>query len=284
MGLMHSIRRKVRLAIEVLPWGEDIFLRLNANRMSISYRGVFPSFRDAQMSIAKQRRSEYDEAFSKKKAAGIEAGAHDVENYLFDHDYPLIFWLKQVLGEDSRVIELGGSLGHLFFSIRQLLPLGEHVSWTVLELPIAVECGRRLAEEKGEQRLAFRDSADPLADLAGDVFVTAGTLQYMDSELSEICGQFKSLPRHVLVHTLPSHRDREFWTLQKLDDRVEVAYGVYSISGLKQRMAKLGYECVDQWRQDRQVRIPFHPEIQTEGYMGFYFRRPEASNRESGTA
>jgi putative methyltransferase (TIGR04325 family) len=135
---------------------------------------------------------------------------------MVDTDYPLLFWLSRAFEPGLRVLELGGSLGHLFYRLETRAPFPDDARWAIAELPHAVELGHEIAERKGERRLSFIDSA-VIADAGPcDLFVTAGTLQYMETGLPSILSGLDTLPSEVLVHNTPMHATREWWTRQNL--------------------------------------------------------------------
>jgi putative methyltransferase (TIGR04325 family) len=109
-------------------------------------------------------------------------------------------------------------------------------------------------------------SCDPV-----DIFMTAGTLQYMEATLPEILRSLKAIPENVLVHNLPLHSQIAFWTLQNLGV-CEVPYKIHAQEEFKTAMENLGYELVASWTNPRQIEIPRHRTIRIEGYLGFYFR------------
>lgn len=271
-GVLASLKRRVKLAIQLLPWGEDLLLYFNASAQGIAYRGVFDSHAAALAAVRSDRSSDYDESFNKSVADRIERGEVDVTRWLHDHDYPMLFWLSKALESDSKVVEFGGSLGHLFYSIRDLFPLGSDVDWTILELPEAVVAGQTLATRMQEPRLAFAESTSEALSLDGSVFVSAGALQYSPRSTIEVIDSFARAPRHVVLHTMPARSGSSFWTLQRID-ATELPYRIVSITELERALEARGYECVSRWRQDRTVQIPFAPESRADGYFGFYFRR-----------
>ena len=99
--------------------------------------------------------------------------------------------------------------------------------------------------------------------------MTAGTIQYMPQSLPELLQTLPRLPVHLLVHELPMHANREFWTLQQLKVG-EFPYHVYSAERTFQALNSLGYEIVDQWQHARMLEIPFQPDCKLGHYSGFY--------------
>lgn len=256
--------------VRVLPRGEDLYLLMTKNRVAISYRGVFPDRASAQ-SVASER-DHYDLINARKadEKAEHEAVLDDWVQY---QDYPALFWLGRVVDEheeELRVLELGGSLGNLFYSAEKFVSYPPQTQWCVAELPEAVALGSEIARGRGETRLSFADSADIAQQPRADVFVTAGTVQYMETSLPEILQSLRELPSHVIVHMLPNHDTEDFWTLQDLRT-CEVPYHIHSKSGLREAIAALGYREVDHWDFDREVLIPFHLDKKVDHYSGYYF-------------
>ena len=270
MNVVRRLKRSARQTIETLPFGRDMVLYLERGGGGITYRGVYDSYDAAHAAVNPAVGDHYDR-INVAKQERIGEGTEELDSWFFSYDYPLAFWLQKLLhGGARRVFELGGSLGHFFYSAEQLLGYPEDLHWTVAELPAAVELGARIAAERDEARLSFVDSSSPDVEAPIDVFMTAGTLQYMESSLEDIIGRFAQRPKHVLVHKLPSHASRTFWTLQNLGS-VEMPYRVSSRSGLAAAMSGLGYRLVGEWVQDRTIEIPFHLDLVVEGYLGYAF-------------
>ncbi|MEL7022833.1 MAG: methyltransferase, TIGR04325 family [Pseudomonadota bacterium] len=269
--LLSGLKRRIKLAIQMLPWGEDLLLYFNARAQGIAYRGVFESHADALAAVRQDRSADYDASFNQRVAESIERGEVDVTRWLHDHDFPMLFWLSKALTDNSRVVEFGGSLGHLFYSIRDLFPLGDSVDWTILELPQAVAAGRELSARMNESRLKFAESNKEALVLDGDLFLSAGALQYSPVSTIEMIDGLENPPAHIVLHTMPASFGETFWTLQRID-ATELPYRVLSIPRLERDLEARGYERVARWRQDRAVQIPFQPGHKADGYFGFYFR------------
>ncbi|MEL6367265.1 MAG: methyltransferase, TIGR04325 family [Pseudomonadota bacterium] len=270
--MLSALKKRIKLLIHLLPWGESFLMYFNPRALGIAYRGVFENHESALQAVRPDRTADYDDAFNQQVAERIEAGEVDITRWLHDYDYPMLFWLARALQADSRVVEFGGSLGHLFYSIRDLFPLEDTVDWTILELREAVSAGRRLASRMGEKRLKFEVSNFDQLDLQGDVFVSAGALQYAMQSTTEWLDRFAQPPTHIVLHTMPARQGAQFWTLQRIDE-TELPYRVLSIPALIEEMQGRGYETISQWRQDREVRIPFRDRYGADGYYGFYFRK-----------
>jgi len=269
MDLKGSVLNVLRALATVLPYGKDLYLKYIQSRYQISYRGVFENYGQAHAAI--HRTDEYD-LINRAKADKIESGRENLDAWIADHDYPLLFWMAKVAANHKRLVELGGSLGHFYYSSRRFTAYPEQFEWLIAELSEAVELGARLAAEREDKRLRFV-SSDRLSEIAGtDFFMTAGTIQYMQSDLVEILQSLVHLPVDLIVHELPVHDSKAFWTLQDLKV-CEMPYRVYSKSGLFESLEKLGYEMVDTWSHARTIQIPFHREETVAEYIGFYCRK-----------
>ncbi len=272
---MNTIKQKIKFKllkfIEIFPFGRDIYLHLSAARLGISYRGVYSSYPEALLDIPSSTVMEYD-VINENKLDNKEHEKTTLDNWFHDIDYPLLFWLSRIVGGEGVVLELGGSVGHFFFTSDAYINYPDDLRWTIAELPQAVELGRQLVEEREESRLKFIDSANLCDSEPADIFMTAGTLQYMKMHVVDIIGSLAKAPKHVLIHNLPVHDDTSIWTLQNLGV-CELPYRIYSSEDLKSRMLGMGYEQVATWTSPRGIEIPFNREFKILGYLGFYFRR-----------
>lgn len=269
-SIYSNLKKKLITFIELFPYGRDCYLYLTRNRQGISYRGIFASYEQARDRTIQKEKTGYD-VINKNKASNEENVNQGLDNWFHNHDYPLLFWLNKIANDQDKLVELGGSLGHFYYSSQRFVQYPKSMTWTIAELPEAVQLGQKLATKRGETRLTFTDS-EQLNELdPATIFMTAGTIQYMPSHLSQLLKDLKSLPNNVLVHNLPCHENREYWTLQNLRG-LELPYRIYSRDNLLKNMEELGYSLVADWCQDREIVIPFHSELHILGYAGFYFR------------
>jgi putative methyltransferase (TIGR04325 family) len=254
-----------------MPAGRDLYLALAKNRLGIAYRGLFDSADSARAALSRSRTGDYD-IVNKTKAKNKEKESQGLDTWFQVEDYALLFWLSKILKTDSVVLELGGSIGHFFYSIQRYHSCAAGVRWIVAELAAAVRLGTEIAQERGEARLTFLESSEIATAQPSDVFLTAGTLQYLEDPVWKILKSLAAFPSHVLIHNLPVHSTRNHWTLQRLK-LCEVPYQIYSHTELVREMTNLGYRHVTDWSTPRQIEIPFHRDMQIEGYLGFYFTR-----------
>ena len=263
------VKNKIFHLVELIPFGHDLFLVLTKRRRGINYRGVFDSFALAKKAASCKKTHSYDVINSNKASNDVVEKQH-LDTWFNDDDYPLLFWLSKLIYENKIVLELGGSLGHFFYSIQKLTSLPDDLCWTIAELPAAVNFGRTIASEREERRIFFINSDEVASVSPADIFMTAGTLQYMSKSLFEIIQDFEIRPKHVLIHNLPLHKEKSFYTLQNLG-LCEVPYRIYSQNEILSEMDKLGYTLIADWKKNRSVDIPFYSSLSIEGYCGFYF-------------
>jgi putative methyltransferase (TIGR04325 family) len=263
---------RLKLFLELLPAGRDLHLVLAGKRLEpFAFRGLFESNASARAAASRSRPSDYD-IVNQEKAKNKQRELESIEGALSFLDYPLLYWLSKTLTERSAVLELGGSIGKFFYSIQRYDVCPPNLKWTIAELPEAVNLGIEIARERGERRLTFLDSAKIASAESADIFLTAGTLQYMETPLWSTLSSLAKLPRHVLIHTLPVHPTASYWTLQRLA-LCEVPYHIYSQAELLAQMDGLGYRQVTEWCQPRMIEIPFHRDLVIKGYCGFTFTR-----------
>lgn len=270
-GIAGTIKGRMSRAVELLPYGRDFVLHATRNRRGISYAGVFNTWEDASQAAAKRKSTEYD-VINANKAKNSESEKQTLDTWFHDGDYPLLYWLSKIVDERCTVLDLGGSIGHFFYSIQSKLNLPETMKYVIAELPAAVTYGAEIARERKEGRLSFVDSGDlsPLPNF--DVLLSAGALQYIPRPFSRILSELSAQPEHILLHNLPVHAEREFFTIQNLG-LCEVPYRIHSERALCGEMESRGYTLMAKWVKDRTIEIPFHRDLVISGYAGFYFRR-----------
>lgn len=271
-SLASRIKILLKALIRLFPAGHNWLLKREVDGYGIKYRGVFESYSIADQS--KRSDTPYDD-LNRGKSERLDSGDEDLDSWFSKDDYALVYWLQRLMTEQTRVLELGGSLGHFFYSAQKYLPLASTLPWQIAELPEAVKLGSTIASARKQYNLSFIDSASLGLAQTSDVFVTSGTIQYIESDLPHLLSTLKRKPNHVLVHQLPIHETHDYWTLQDLQ-QCEVPYRVYCAASLIAGMTEMGYTLRDQWYKDRRVCIPHHPELQVDKYAGFYFSLEEA--------
>lgn len=274
--LPKGLKKALRELVINIPFVSDCFLHYWVfPRSSASCRGVFPSFAAAEKAIPTSTFSGYDQCYKQSKFYATSRD-QNLENMAIINqinkpiDYPVLVWLREAFTDGSTVFDLGGNTGYGYYSYRKMIPYPATLKWTVCDLPEVVEAGKEILEVVDSPGLAYTTK---LEDAEGsDIFITCGTLQYLEPSLAEILGNLKVKPRHLIIHHVPLYEGREYCTHQNLMP----AYVPYKIQNHSQFLASLsefGYEIIDDWEVTRTCRIPFHPERFVRAYYGFYLRR-----------
>ncbi len=232
-----------------------------------SYYGVYSSYAEALSQAPKALPTGYD----LPRAATLY---HERLDSILMGDYPVVFWLSQLLTSGQRsIFDLGGHIGISYYGFRSYLDYPEDLRWLVYDLPELVSAGRALAREHDAgQRLSFTQSRD---DADGcDILLASGVLQYLDFTLADMLRSLREPPGHVLVNVTPLHPSRSFFTLQQLGSLSSCPYRVMALNALLADMEALGYTALDRWESfERYMRIPFEGDHSIDRYYGFYFQR-----------
>jgi putative methyltransferase (TIGR04325 family) len=231
------------------------------------YSGVYRTFEEALAAAPRGRPVGYDHAEMATLYDGVVGAVRA-------SDYAVLFWLSKALDEARHVFDLGGHVGLGYYGYGKYLRLSPELVWTVCDVPAVVRQGRELATRRGATALRFTTRYE---DIAGaDVLHAAGSLQYLEPGfLPRLLSSVQERPRHVFVQRTPLHPRREFITLQATGPTFcpyTVAHRETFVNGL----AALGYEVVDEWRDDRRLEVPFVDGTRIDHYTGLYFRRRRA--------
>jgi putative methyltransferase (TIGR04325 family) len=96
---------------------------------------------------------------------------------VYPTDYPVLFWLKNILGDVRTVFDLGGHVGVARYAYERYLQFPEGLRWQVCDVPAVVEAGAKLAAERGISGLTFTTDRNHAS--AADLYHAAGVLQYL---------------------------------------------------------------------------------------------------------
>lgn len=267
LPLRPRIKDAVKVLIESLPLVGDLFHRYYLYpRTMTACRGVYASQKDAQAAVDEHVPSRYDAC---NEVRSIEDDIKQDYQHEYE-DYPVLCWLKGLLHPGMNIVDLGGSTGGTYYAFRRALQFPVDLSWTVSELPAAVEKGRQVAGARQAHRLGFVTGLD-LADTP-DLLLTMGTLQYMPETLSELTSALPGYPENIIVHKIPTTDGPAFWTIQNLG-AAQVPYFVHNRIELIESMVDIGYTLTDSCNTLRSIRIPFHADHDVIHYSGFFFQR-----------
>ncbi|WP_158543544.1 methyltransferase, TIGR04325 family [Dyella solisilvae] len=232
------------------------------------YRGVYPSFTEAQASIPRTSMQGYDNT----ESAGFY---RERTRRVFLNDYPMMWWLSRLFeAGSSSVFDLGGHIGIAYYAYQRFMRFPAQLRWRVMDVPAVMEAGAIWAGKNDAlHRLQFtgkRSDADGV-----DILFAAGSLQYLDYTLADLLASLSKPPSHLLLNSVPIHISVSYFTVQNTGVsccpyRV-TAEGDF-IGGLK----ALGYVVRDRWENtDRQCEIPFYPAHSLDRYFGYYLSRED---------
>jgi putative methyltransferase (TIGR04325 family) len=225
-------------------------------------RGVHDTWEEAQLAIPKGSKVGYDHA-------EMTSFYLDYTDKLRPSDYPVLFWMKSAIGESSSVFDLGGNIGLEFYSFQKYLEYPHNFRWTVCDLPEITRFGGKLAEERKASGLRFTQAYED-AD-GSDIFLTAGTLSFMQTDLSSILSKLQAKPRHLLVNRAPLYDGKTFFTVRRLPPIMAV-YRVFNKKEFIDSILANGYRLIDEWTIEGTVVIPFRRDKAVSAYSGLYFR------------
>jgi putative methyltransferase (TIGR04325 family) len=231
------------------------------------FHGVYDSFASAARMIPQEKLGGYDNA---------EAGQmyRDRLTRVFPSDYPVLFWLRELLPQVKKVFDLGGHVGIARYAYAQYLRFSDGFPWLVYDVPAVVEAGKRLAAERGVAGLEFTTDLSRAAE--ADLLFSAGALQYVDDELPEILGRLEKRPKYLLLNLLPLSDQPTYFTLQHLGNAV-CPYGIHNRERLASGLARLGYQLRDQWENpEKSCHIPLHLSHSLDHYDGMLWVRQDA--------
>jgi len=243
---------------------EADYSRSFARRPPGQFRGVYATFAEAEASTPPGARVGYDHA----ELAGMYRHRMEKAN---QSDYPVLFWLKDILDERSFVFDVGGHVGVAYHGWRNYLRYRPGMRWRVYDMPAIVKVGAELARERPSEGLSFTSD---LADGRGcSILLAAGALQYAEDSLTEVLRKVGSLPRHLILNKMPVYDGESFVTVQSTG-RAFHAYRIYNRAELVAEVTALGYRVVDDWQnREQHCEIPFTRGRDIDAYSGYYFIR-----------
>jgi putative methyltransferase (TIGR04325 family) len=228
------------------------------------FRGVFASFAEAAASLPSGERVGYDH--------DIMAGMYRARmDRACESDYGPLFWLRGIIDANTRMFDFGGHVGVSYYGWRSYLNYPSGMRWMVYEVPAIARAGAELARERQIDGLHFTSDLADGRDC--NVFMAAGSLQYVDMSVPQILERIGTYPPHVIVSKVPLYDGDTFVTVQSTGR----AFHPYKIENKEQFVAGMqscGYRVVDEWQnREQHCEIPFTKGRNVEAYSGFYFAR-----------
>ena len=183
-------------------------------------------------------------------------------------DYPVMFWLEQLLPRYSLLLDAAGHMGTKYRAFRDLLDLPAEFEWAVYDVPAIVRAGRSRALKDGLSDLRFYD--DLAAVPKSEVLLGSGLLQYLDQPFTTFMRRLPALPEHLLLNKVAVREGGTVVTLEQFPG-AEVPYSVLGRAGFEASLAELGYAIIDQWEI---AELSYkHPAFGQSSSRGYYARR-----------
>lgn len=238
--------------------------RFATNKSGQLFRGVFHSANEAVASAPAMLPIGYDQPAA---AAMYRDRLEDVSL----SDYPVLYWLRLLVGNANGIFDYGGHVGIKYYSYRKYLPFPAEFVWTVCDVPHVARAGADLARERGEeQRLRF---VTDFSEVAGrSILFCSGSLQYIEEHLDLKLERVSNRPPHVVINDAPFGQGPTFFTLNSIGTAL-CPYKIQNREEFLTGMQRLGYELVDQWTiPNKTCIVPLHPERSVYEYSGLYLR------------
>jgi len=222
------------------------------------FRGVYGSFEEAIADAPKTKPLGYD---NESLASWY---VNNLETEIQENDYPVLFWLNDLLGDDTTVFDFGGNVGTHYFQYKKYLRYGNSLKWIVCDLPQIVKVGR---DNNNEPNLLFTEIF--LEANRIDILLASGSIQYIE-KFAEMIGSLEQKPTHLLLNRLPLYNGEQFVTLQNGGEVFYPQY-VFNKGDFISSLEKIGYEVKDQWKDlSGGCFIPFNPKKSLKHYYGLY--------------
>jgi putative methyltransferase (TIGR04325 family) len=239
----------------------------------LGYLRVFDSLREAEVAARSYtEESHQNPGYSKLLMALSQA--------VRPSDFAALFHMRAMNFKNSKIFDLGGNIGNLFYLYDRYLNLPPDCTWLAYELPAWVEAGKKLATDRSENRLRFTQKWE---DAAGaELLIASASLHYFDMPLAKMVDALPKKPTHILINRTPLIKGPTKATVQ--DGRAwMVACVLYNRAELITDFEAIGYEVIDTWKAlEHFVKIIGKPESSAFPYSGFFFRLKEQVPKRGG--
>lgn len=238
-------------------------------RALVGFRRGFATREEAERCVAAYGFLEHEHPQATRRQLAVAEHARP-------SDYAAMFHLERMLPGMSRMIDLGGNVGTLFYCYSRYLKLPPEFQWVVVEIAPVARAGEQLAEDWCEKRLRFvtglKDAAAEGWD-AETVLMVSGSLHYFEKPLGVMLAEAGMAPAQVIVNRSPVSPAGSVIGIQDGGGYVTTAR-VLDRSELVASMEKAGYRLMDEWvAAELNMRLPLRPQSSVESYSGFLFTR-----------
>jgi putative methyltransferase (TIGR04325 family) len=222
-------------------------------------RGVYPTFDAAAGALPKNKRVGFDHADI--------AGVFEVKR-IKPSDYAALFWLERLLPSVRTLVDFGGNVGSTYYNFQKYVHYPEDFRWLVCEVPAVAQAGAEMALKRGAPHLGFTSR---IQDAEGfDILHTAGTLQFLEGDFSDMLKLLRRPPQHLIINRIPLTEKETFFTIQD-SEHTCVPYRVGNRTEFVCSLENLGYSLIDSWHcLESWCAVRFHKSRTVNSYSGFY--------------
>jgi len=230
------------------------------------FHGIYPDFPTAVAAAPRDKPIGFDNAGSSLRLA-------DERHAVTPSDYPVMFWLSNVIDKDTTIFDFGANVGISYFAYRSRLEYPASLTWIAHDVPAVVEAGRAIARTCDAPHLQF--TSDVAGISRADVMIAAGSLHFVEDPLAGLRSAAR-LPRHLIINKTPLLDQPSAVTLHAFGTAY-CAYHLLNRTAFLAELGALGYRIVDEWRNPGLgCNVPFHPEYAIPAYSGLYLVRDGA--------
>jgi putative methyltransferase (TIGR04325 family) len=227
------------------------------------YRGVYDSFDEALRAVP----NTHSVGYNHPVAGNLYL---ELIGHIWPADYPVLFWLRSVLEDNSRLFDLGGNIGLHYYSFQKYLTYPTNTEWLICDLPEITKAGQELARHRNSSGLQFTN--DFGAAEGTHILLASGTLQYIQTPFTLALSRLIRKPQHLIINKLPLSSHNTYVTLQNMGPIV-CPYYIFNRTEFIDSICALGYQHIDIWKNPEfDCFIPFHPEKSIDSFTGLYFR------------
>lgn len=238
-------------------------LQESALALYCPFTGVFRTFDEATDAYASRKRVGYNHP----EVASMYSGSLDIMKV---SDYATMFWLAPLIREHVFIGDFGGNAARVYSALNRYLRFPPTLKWLICDVPEVVRYGKVVVADRGLSNVSFTASFD---DFDGaEVLHSAGTLQYVQTNLADMLARLRSKPFHLIINRIPVHDTLEYITVQNIGPAV-CPYRIFERTSFVRSLESLGYDLADSWTcPESTCRIPFHPNMSVPAYSGYCFR------------
>ena len=230
-------------------------------RENVRFRGAFASYDEAIAHVRPGLLAGYDHD-------RVTPVSREVMQQVPLWDYPILYWLKRLAPEITRLVDAGGHIGVKYRGFGPYLEL-ELIDWIVYDLPAQVKAGRAQLRPQ-DRTLSFVERIEDAP--AADVLLASGLMPYLNEPLVDLVRRMRVPPRYILLNKVVTRDGPTVVTLENFGV-AEVPYHIRNVDEVPAAMATLGYDVIDSWTIDSLAhRIQTHPELGRTTYRGYVAR------------